>query len=116
MYVYTGKRLWDSVSVKLCQVFVSEEGAGAESKGCDLLFSAERQLMAGHRNSGSGSGGGPRALLAQCLPHPLSCGASSCRNLHPSARSGVHSCIDESAELFQTVNNVFNETKRLRYF
>lgn len=69
--------------------------------------------MAGHRNCGSGSGGGPRALVAQCLPHPLSCGASSCRNLHRSARSGVHSCIDA---LSQTVNN-FNETKKqARYY
>lgn len=90
-------------------------GAGAESKACGLLFGSERQLMAGHRYSGSGSDGGPRALLAQSYPHPLSRGASSCCNLHRSARSGVHSCIDASRGAPTTVNNAHWKKKSSKH-
>lgn len=46
-------------------------GCGAESKGWDLLFQSEKELMVDHRNSGSEIHGVPRGQLVQWHP-PLS--------------------------------------------
>lgn len=69
------------------------DGCGAESKGSDLLFQSEKELMADHRNSGSEIHRVPGGQLVQWTPPLPSRSESSCRNLRQASRRGSASVL-----------------------
>lgn len=76
-----------------------EGGCGAESKGWDLLFQSEKELMVDHRNSGSEIHGVPRGQVVQWHPLLPPRSASSCHNLRPTTLAGgahLYRCFDPS--------------------